>query len=57
MTQAVHGITEQEIFRLLCAYISIRGNGPRLEFLNLIETWAKEQWTAGDLAIEKNSLE
>lgn len=48
MKQTVHDITQDELSRLLCAYISIRAPGPRREFLELVESWAKEQWLAID---------
>lgn len=48
MTETVHGITEGELFRLLCAYIAIRDPGPRSEFLSAVEHWAQDQWHAAD---------
>jgi hypothetical protein len=50
MTQTINGITEGELFRLLCAYIAIRQPGPRREFLELVESWARDQWLAIDSA-------
>jgi len=50
MSQTIHNITQDELFRLLCAYIAIRRPGPRREFLELIESWAQEQWLAADSA-------
>jgi hypothetical protein len=48
MTQTIHGITESELFRLLCAYVSLRNPGPRHEILSLVESWACQQWAATD---------
>ncbi|MEM7288863.1 MAG: hypothetical protein AAF412_00615 [Pseudomonadota bacterium] len=43
-TPATYGLTQHEIFRLTCAYTAIRKPQIRAEFLELIESWAKDQW-------------
>lgn len=48
MTQAINGITDAELFRLVCAYMAIRTPSIRLKFLELVESWAQEQWLAID---------
>lgn len=52
---SVHGVTDDELHRLTCAYISIRDTGQRREFLTLVEAWASEQWTAGDAALGRSN--
>ena len=47
-TPATYGITPHELFRLNAAYAAIRKPQIRAEFLELIESWAKDQWVALD---------
>ena len=49
MAETVHGVTQEELFRLVCAYMAIRDTRCRQEFLSLVESWARDQWQAGDL--------
>lgn len=48
MINAMYGVGEEEVFRLLCGYVSIRNPAIRREFLHSIELWAREQWHAVD---------
>ncbi|MEL7444343.1 MAG: hypothetical protein AAGK02_00845 [Pseudomonadota bacterium] len=48
---ATYTLTQHEIFRLTCAYTAIRKPEIRAEFLELLESWAKDQWLAGDREI------
>ena len=49
-TPATYGLTQYELFRLTTAYTAIRKIRIRAEFLELVESWAKDQWLAGDAA-------
>lgn len=44
MTQTVYDLTEEELFRLTCAYTAIRNPTIRAEFLRTVEAWAQDQW-------------
>lgn len=48
MTQTIYGVTYVELFRLISAFMAIRTPSIRLKFLELVESWAQEQWLAVD---------
>lgn len=48
MTRTIYDVTDAELFRLVCAYMAIRKPSIRLEFLELVESWAREQWPIVD---------
>lgn len=50
MTRTIYDVTDAELFRLVGAYMAIRTPSIRLEFLELVESWAQEQWLAVDEA-------
>jgi len=44
MKHSIYGVTEEEVFRLVCAYVAIRKPAIRKEFIRTLESWATEQW-------------
>lgn len=57
MPKTIYGITIEEVFRLICAYMAIRGPQQRRQFLKCIESWASEQWRVTDSEREKSRTE
>lgn len=44
MSKTIYDLTENELFRLTCAYLAIRDSDIREEFLRTVEAWAQDQW-------------
>ncbi len=42
--RTVYDATQEEMFRLVAAYLAIRDPAIRAEFLRTVETWAQDQW-------------
>lgn len=55
MIQTTFDVTPEELFRLLAAYVAIRCPKARGEFLWSIEAWCRDQFAAGDKALETDS--